>query len=167
MARCRLTLAVTGTVTVDRAGSPARLPLTATAEHTFAERVEAVGPGGGRPGDRGCTRRPGRAGETGVERSVRHAAGRPAGGRRPARPPTGPTHYSPAGPLTRDELDLVAEHFDTLAVTGLLPPGPVAVGGTWPVPADVVTRRLCQFDGAGEGRADRDAHGRHRFDRHA
>lgn len=56
--------------------------------------------------------------------------------------------YCPNGPLTRDELELVAEHFNTLALVGLLPgravePGPA---GAWPIPNSVVLA-LCQFEG--------------------
>jgi hypothetical protein len=54
--------------------------------------------------------------------------------------------YSPAGPLTRDELALTAEHFDTLALTGLLPSQKVAVGDTWKV-ANAVAQSLCNFEG--------------------
>jgi hypothetical protein len=54
--------------------------------------------------------------------------------------------YSPAGPLSRDELALTAEHFDTLALTGLLPAQKVAVGDTWKV-ANLVVQSLCNFEG--------------------
>ena len=54
--------------------------------------------------------------------------------------------YAPAGPLTRVELDVVAEHFDTLCLTGLLPSGEVAVGDSWAVPSASV-QALCLFEG--------------------
>jgi hypothetical protein len=57
--------------------------------------------------------------------------------------------YSPAGPLTREELDLTAGHFDSSAVTGILPGKDVAVGDTWKVPANVV-QALCNFEGLTE-----------------
>jgi hypothetical protein len=57
--------------------------------------------------------------------------------------------YSPSGPLTRDELELTADHFDSSAVTGLLPGKEVAVGDTWKVPANVV-QALCNFEGLTE-----------------
>src|SRR5713226_3741480 len=38
--------------------------------------------------------------------------------------------YCPRGTLTREELELT-EHFDTLALPGLLPGGAVKVGATW------------------------------------
>ena len=40
--------------------------------------------------------------------------------------------WCPKGALTREELDVV-DHFDTLAITGLLPAKEVAVGETWMV----------------------------------
>jgi hypothetical protein len=56
--------------------------------------------------------------------------------------------YSPAGPLTRYELDL-AMHFDTLSVAGLLPGRAVAVGDTWQI-ANPVAQMLCSFEGLTE-----------------
>src|SRR4051812_17501660 len=38
---------------------------------------------------------------------------------------------SPAGPLTRSELELVEVEGDPLALSDLLPPAPVVVGGSW------------------------------------
>src|SRR5262249_41051421 len=54
--------------------------------------------------------------------------------------------YSPSGPLTREELDNVSEHFDTLAVTGILPNKDVRVDDTWKVP-NAVAQALCLFEG--------------------
>jgi hypothetical protein len=54
--------------------------------------------------------------------------------------------YCPAGPLTREELELTSEHFDTLAVAGLLPGKAVSVGDTWKV-ANEVAQVLCSFEG--------------------
>jgi hypothetical protein len=59
------------------------------------------------------------------------------------------TVYSPAGPLTREELDLSSEHFNTLAVTGLLPSEPVGIGGTWKA-SNSVAQALCGFEGLTE-----------------
>ena len=52
--------------------------------------------------------------------------------------------YSPAGPLTGDELELIGEHFDTLALTGLLPQSDVRTGDTWKLSNETV-QSLCQF----------------------
>jgi hypothetical protein len=52
--------------------------------------------------------------------------------------------YSPKGALTLEEMELT-EHFDTLAVPGLLPGKDVKVGDSWPV-ANNVVQDLCGFD---------------------
>lgn len=57
--------------------------------------------------------------------------------------------YSPSGPLTREELELTADHFDSAAVTGLLPGKETAVGDTWKIPSSVV-QALCNFEGLTE-----------------
>jgi hypothetical protein len=57
--------------------------------------------------------------------------------------------YSPAGPLTREELDLTGGQFDSSAVAGVLAGKDVAVGDTWKVPAGVV-QALCNFEGLTE-----------------
>ncbi len=54
--------------------------------------------------------------------------------------------YCPAAALTRDELDLTNDHFDSLCVTGLLPGRAVSVGDTWSV-ANVTVQALCNFEG--------------------
>jgi hypothetical protein len=54
--------------------------------------------------------------------------------------------YSPAGPLTKEELELTSEHFDTLTLAGLLPGRPVKIGDSWKV-ANEVTQALCHFEG--------------------
>jgi hypothetical protein len=54
--------------------------------------------------------------------------------------------YSPAGPLTREELETLSEHFDTLSVTGVLPGKEVAVNDTWKLSNDAA-QGLCAFEG--------------------
>jgi hypothetical protein len=53
--------------------------------------------------------------------------------------------FSPKGPLTREELELT-QHFDSLALTGLLPGQEVRMEQTWKVP-NAVVQALCHFDG--------------------
>lgn len=53
--------------------------------------------------------------------------------------------YCPAGSLSGAELELM-EHFDTLAVTGLMPEKAVQAQETWKVP-NAVVQALCHFDG--------------------
>jgi hypothetical protein len=54
--------------------------------------------------------------------------------------------FSPAGPLSRDELDLITEHFNPQCLPGLLPNAPVKVGDTWPV-TNAAAQAACLFDG--------------------
>src|SRR5260370_41908588 len=56
------------------------------------------------------------------------------------------TVYSPVGPLTKEELELTSEHFDTLSVVGLLPQRAVKTNETWKV-GDEVAQALCSFEG--------------------
>ncbi len=52
--------------------------------------------------------------------------------------------YSPAGPLLGEEMELM-EHFDTLALPGLLPGRQVKVGESWSVPPAVI-QAICDLD---------------------
>lgn len=54
--------------------------------------------------------------------------------------------YCPKGPLTREEMELTSETFDTLALTGLLPGKEVALKDSWNVPVQTV-QALCHFEG--------------------
>lgn len=58
----------------------------------------------------------------------------------------GPFCFSPAGPLTRDELDLITEHFNPQCVAGLLPNKAVNIGDTWEV-SPAAAQAACLFDG--------------------
>jgi hypothetical protein len=51
-------------------------------------------------------------------------------------------HFSPYGPLTREELDLVEFPASGLALESLLPPRPVKIGGQWPLDDATVARLL-------------------------
>jgi hypothetical protein len=57
--------------------------------------------------------------------------------------------YSPAGALSRGELEVVSEHFDTLLLPGLLPGKAVKVGETWKLPGPVA-QALCSLEGMTE-----------------
>jgi hypothetical protein len=57
--------------------------------------------------------------------------------------------YSPAGALQRHELDLVSEHFDTLALAGILPGKAVNVGDTWKL-GNMEAQALCGLEGMTE-----------------
>jgi len=137
-------LSVTGTMKVDKGGKVEPLPLTAKARHRFVERAEV-------------------AADNGVGQAVRHYAEaasesvvgvdktrRALGADRrlvvAQRTADGTLHYSPDGPLTRDELDLAAEHFDTLCLPGLLPNKDVKPGDTWPIDPGAA-QAACLFHG--------------------
>ena len=54
--------------------------------------------------------------------------------------------FSPAGALTRDDLDLVTEHFTPQCLAGLLPGKTVNIGDTWPI-SPTAAQMACLFDG--------------------
>jgi hypothetical protein len=55
------------------------------------------------------------------------------------------TAYCPKGPLALEECELT-EHFDTLAIAGLLPGKEVAIGETWKL-SNATAQALCYLDG--------------------
>ena len=140
-----LGLKLDGTMKIDRNGKTQPLPLTGEATIRFVERVES----------------PDAAGAAG--KVVRHyseaKATNSAGGEQSkrelsaerrltvaVRSATETLHVCPAGPFTRDELDLVGDHFDTLALPLLLPNKELKAGETWAV-SDSACQHACQFDG--------------------
>jgi len=54
--------------------------------------------------------------------------------------------YSPGGVLTRDEEELVAQHLDSMRLTGILPSEPMPLDKKWKLPNSNV-QALCFFDG--------------------
>ncbi|MCE9530085.1 MAG: hypothetical protein K8T89_02950 [Planctomycetes bacterium] len=54
--------------------------------------------------------------------------------------------YSPAGPMSRAELEVVAEHFDTQHITGLLPDKEVTIEDTWKI-SNATAQALSLFEG--------------------
>lgn len=143
--RVRLEMGLKGEIKVSRGGKPASLALTATAAHEFPERVLAVG-------DKGLVEKSARLYETAaatikVEKDTDTKSLRKERQLIVAqRPKDQRLTFSPNGPLTHDELDLVGDHFDTLCLTGLLPGKNVAVGDTWQV-GNSAAQALCHFDG--------------------
>lgn len=127
-------------------GAPEAKPLQLKVEtrFDFLERVLAVG-------DRGEAMR--------VVRRVNQAASAINGEIRPSassiRPEVatlvatlrenGCFSFSPGGPLTRAELELVQAPGDPLALTGLLPEKAVDIGDTWVIP-DATAKSLSDYD---------------------
>ena len=146
--RIHLEMSLTGEMQVYKEGKPVPLKLTATATHQFPERILSLG-SAGLPDKSARSYETARAIVTVQDdRTERTLA---------------PEHrfmvaqrtkdqlllYSPAGQLSREELELTSEHFDTLTLTGLLPGRAVAVGDTWKV-ANSVAQALCCFEGLTE-----------------
>jgi hypothetical protein len=141
----RLAMTLTGEMVVLQEGKPVKLKLAATAEHRFRERVLAV------------------HAYAGISKAARYyddaratitvdGAASPRG-LRPERRLTVAQRqndtllcYCPQGTLTREELETVSEHFDTLALAGLMPGKEVKVGETWPV-GNPTAQALCLFEG--------------------
>ena len=143
--RFRLGMTLKGEIRVTKDGKPDSLPLVATATHVFPERVLDVD-------SKGLPQKTARLYESatavitiGRDRSER--------GLRPQRRlQVAEWHqdqsliYCPAGSLTREELALTSEHFDTLGLTGLLPGKSVGLKDTWKIP-EAVAQVLCGFEG--------------------
>jgi hypothetical protein len=143
--RHEITLTVDGKMKVDRDGKSESISLKARASHAFVEKVEVLDA-------RGAVGRAvrhylaaGSEAETGYDRSKRELAidRRLIVAQRTAE---GSLHFCPDGPLSREELELVAEHFDTLAVPALLAGKDVMPGDTWPIGLEA-TQHACHFDG--------------------
>jgi hypothetical protein len=143
-----LDMSLTGELRIPKDGKVEPIPLKASAQHEYHERVLNVS-------DKQAVERTAR-----VYRTARAAITVASGGS--TRELRGDRRlvvaqrqrdellvYCPAGPLTREELDVTNDHFDTLAITGVLPGKAVAVGETWKV-ADVVVQALCHFEGMTE-----------------
>jgi hypothetical protein len=135
---------LTGTLKVNRDGKPVAVKVAARNEHQFSERVLAAGNGVVRKAARHYVTAVSRANLDGqsLERAL------------------APEHrlivaqrtsdtvfcYALAGPLTRTELEVVSEHFETLHLTGLLPGKPVIVGESWKLDSSIA-QSLCLFEG--------------------
>jgi hypothetical protein len=141
-----LSLNLTGQINVNQDGQPSKLKLTAQAEHGFRERVLAVSKEGPLVTKAARYYDDARAAIT-VDGSTSQRSLRPE--RRlivAQRPQETLLCFAPQGPLTREELETVSEHFDTLALAGLLPSKPVAIGDHWKID-NAAAQALCLFEG--------------------
>lgn len=140
-----LKMELKGKLVFQEGGKPRELAQQATADHDFVERVL-------NEGDQGLIAKSARCYATAkasitvdknkLERALPAAKALIA----TRRTKQGSLQsFSPDGPLTREDLD-VLEHFDTLAVPGLLPTKELAVGATWKV-SDAAAQGLCYFEG--------------------
>jgi len=146
--RVRLTLKLTGQMRFQRDGKPVPVALSAAAEHEFSERVLA-------PGNAGMAEKVARFYDKAAA-TISVGKDRTERGLRPEhrlsvaqRYKDIPLVFCPNGPLSRQELELTSEHFDTLHLAGLLPGKAGSVGTTWKV-ANSVAQALCNFEGLTE-----------------
>jgi hypothetical protein len=143
LARCSVELDLKGNLIVADGGRKEHLRLEAKARHVFAERTLAVA-----DGLPASTARHYLDAVASVVVAVDKVDRRLPADRRlviARRTPGGLFCFAPAGPLTRDELDLVTEHFNPQCLPGLLPNKEVKVGDTWPV-GDAAAAAACLFD---------------------
>jgi len=146
--RYHIEMSLAGELHIRQNGKIVPLKLEASAAHEFPERILV-------PGSGGMVQKTARlyekaqatinAGGEKSERSLRPDRRLCVAQRYKDKPMI----YSPAGSLTREELDLVAEDFDTLSLTGLLPAKAVALNETWTIP-NAVVQAFCNFGGLTE-----------------
>lgn len=141
-----LSLKLDGTMKLlDREGRTRNLPMSGEAGIKFVERVESPDAAGGAGkvvryySEAKATNNAG-----GEQRRVELSADRRL--TVAVRAETETLHVCPTGPFTRDELDLVGDHFDTLALPLLLPNKEVKEGETWAV-SDSGCQHALLFDG--------------------
>jgi hypothetical protein len=140
----QLTMSLTGELKVQQQDKLVALKTNASATHDYLERILEAGPDG-TAGKAARVYKEARAVIT-VEKETS------ARSLRPERALLIAQHgrdqmlaYCPKGPWTREELDLT-DHFDTLAVTGLLPGKDVAPGDVWKV-NNTTAQALCHLHG--------------------
>jgi hypothetical protein len=144
----RLEMTLKGQLHIQKNGESASLPLDAAGGHTLDERILAVGATGlPEKSARGYAAAKViiRVGNDRSERTLRPERSLLVAQRGKDQSIV----YCPAGGLRRGELELTSEHFDTLALTGLLPGKEVKVGDTWKLP-NLVAQSLCNFEGLSE-----------------
>lgn len=142
--KIHLTMTLTGELRITRDNKPFPLKITAEATHEFPERVLAAADG--------VLQKTARVYDT-AKASITTGGDHTDKALRPARRLLVAQEdkgqllvYSPSGPLTKEELELTSEHFDTLSVVGLLPNRAVKVDETWKV-GNGVAQALCSFEG--------------------
>ncbi len=143
--RYEIALTVDGKMKVERDGKVEAIPLRAKASHAFLERVAAADAQGGVGRALRHYQTAASESDVGTEKSKRELSA----DRRlivAQRMRDKSLHFSPDGPLYREELELVAEHFDTLCLPTLLPGKELKPGDTWPVGPEA-TQHACLFDG--------------------
>ena len=142
-----LDMKLSGEIRVRKGADPLPLKLSATGAHEFTERTLAVADGLPQKTARvyDAAKASIRVDRYSSERTLRPDRRLVVA----QRDKDGLLVYSTGGPLTQEELELAHDHFDTLAVAGLLPGKAVAVGDTWKVP-NAVAQAVCHYEGLTE-----------------
>ena len=142
--RVRIDASLTGALKVQRDDKPAAIKLSASSGHAILERILSAPNGAVRKVARYYEKAQSTItiGEDRVERSLRDDRKLIVAQRNDE----ALLCYSPAGPLTRTELEVTAEHFDTLALTGILPGKGVALDESWKL-SNATVQALCLFEG--------------------
>lgn len=151
-----LDMKLTGKIKIRDAEKLVSLDLKATAKHDFEERVLAVADG--KPTSVGRFYNTAKADITLQDKPIAKSLRSDRRFQAAQISTTSPTiTWSPVGPLTDEELELTGEHFDVLAIHGILPGKEVAVGDTWDVSipvaqslagvdAVITSKLLCKFE---------------------
>ncbi len=143
-ARYTLDLNVTGELVVNQENQPLRIKLEARGTHAFTERTLALDAGlpfrSARHYDKATVSANigGERFEHGLSAERRLVVA--------DRLVDGVACFALAGPITREELDAVAEHFNPQCLAGLLPGKDVNLSDTWSL-ANPAAQAACQFDG--------------------
>jgi hypothetical protein len=142
--RVQIEMSLSGEMRVTREGKPVPISLVSKAKHDFCERALIVTAAGFV--EKSARLYDSVQASIGIGRSLSEKTLRPERRLMVAqRHLEQPLVYSPAGPLTLDELNAL-EHFDTLNLTGLLSGKEVAVGDSWKV-GNTTVQALCDFEG--------------------
>jgi hypothetical protein len=147
--RVELSMSLSGKLKLDQGGKDVALEETAVATHDFVERIVEIGA-------EGAATKAARLYKTAnvdiqVDKDKLNRQLRPERMFVVAqRDRDGLLSYCPQGPLTREEIDAV-DHFDTFAISGLLPQKAVEVGQSW-TPAAGAVQALCHFQGLSDNK---------------
>jgi hypothetical protein len=142
-----LDMKLSGEIHVRKADAAANLKVTATGAHEYPERVLAVG---GNMAQKTARRYETAKAVVTVGGDSSERTLRPE--RRlvvAQRDKEQLLVYSTGGAFTQEELELAHDHFDTLALSGLLPGKAVAVGDTWKI-TNAVAQAVCNYEGVTE-----------------
>jgi len=145
--KIELSLNLKGEMKVQRDGKMVAIPMIATANHHFEERVIHLSTSGiADKVARNYSKAEALFNIEGnkSERTLRKQRSLIVA----QRPENSIFVYSPKGPLSREELELTGEHFDTLSIANLIPKGQIP-GEAWKL-KDFTVQAVCNFEGLSE-----------------